>query len=245
MSDEKSTLYKTALNPDVVYDHIREKRKFSFRNWAYYKEAWQLTKADFKLQMGVSFVFFIIANFVSLLTNILFAGYFVTTYEKKRGIPLEFDSFFRGFKHFMPLFVYTLVTIVIEIFFIVLFGTIAAVLYWNPENIEATILPLLIGVLTGSILGAFVMQLFFFSPLFILFGEMKGWESVVTSTKIVLRNPMPIIGFVLIEILLAIFIGIFTLGLGFIILIPVINIAHYLAFEDVFPLDEKNELDVA
>jgi hypothetical protein len=137
MSDEILDLPASEGNKKNIDEVIENGYEFKFSQ--YIQEGYDLAKKNLGLLVVFTLVYSVILGLVSfipfgaiLITGPLTAGFFIAANKLKFDEPLEFGDFFKGFNHFMPLFLASLVTgifIVIGIFAFVIPGIYLAIAY--------------------------------------------------------------------------------------------------------------------
>ena len=139
-----------------------------------------------------------------LISGPLTAGFFLVAKKLERNEPVRLDDFFDGFKHFVPLFLFTLISGIL-----IFIGYIALVL---P--------------------GIYLTVAYTFAIPFIIFGRMDFWDAMESSRKVVTKEWFSFFILVIIVAVLNI-IGGLAFGIGVLISIPVSFCILYAAFDDI------------
>src|SRR5215813_461642 len=77
------------------------------------KEGWALIKDEYWLFFGISIVGILIGGVVPIvLLGPMMAGIFLCLLQRRRGQPVEFGLLFKGFDHFLPGLIVTLLKMI-------------------------------------------------------------------------------------------------------------------------------------
>jgi len=152
-------------------------------------------------------------NFLLSLT--LLAGFFISAHYLDNGRTLHFEDMFDGFKYFSQLLLLT----IIAGFFV------------------------FIGMIALLIPGIYLSVGYTFSPLFVIFGRMDFWESMVSSRRLVHREWFSIFGLLL---LLGLFnlLGLLALGVGILLTFPISCCVVYAAFDDIIGVEKVPSIQI-
>lgn len=202
----------------------------------------------------VSFVIFVALLFIPLLGllaaailgTLLFAGMVYAAHEQDAGRTIELNHLFRAFQDsskLSPLIILSLIALAgallsMVLGFIFLGGAISAVAVGGATHSSGIALGalgggLLITMLIGLAIKLVVSALMFFSVPRVM---LEGGEPVAAakeSLNAVLANIGPMLVFGLIVIVLGFF-ATLILGLGWLVLMPVLAGATYAAYQNVF-----------
>lgn len=231
--------YKTALSQSTIQSFIDEKRKFSFRSMDYINQAW----ADIQKDWGTTFLTGLIFYFLGIVAPFLVGGIYIGKYnERTRGEKYEMGTLFKGFDHGMPIFMYLLISMGIAMV-VVMIPYILFAVFMALAQESAIFILLGFFMLFIMMIGAFLIgTLFFFSLHFIIFAGMDAWPAMKASTAIVRNNLGTVFIFILICGLLNM-LGIMMCFVGVFVTMPLIYIAYYYAFNDVFQIEQKDATD--
>jgi len=177
----------------------------------YISKGFKIFEKEVGLFIGYTALYFVI-SFVScfipfaslLISGPLTAGFFIMAHKINKGEPYEFSTFFKGFDFFVPLLLFTLISVI----FIAL-GTLAL------------ILP-----------GIYLAVAYTFAIPFIIFAKMEFWDGMEVSRKMVTKNWWSIFGLLILLFLINL-LGVLVLFVGLLFTIPVTYCAIYAAFDDI------------
>lgn len=225
----------------------------------WYKKSWQIFQKNFPLFILQFFTFFIFQMAVQVLgplstlaSNILWClfivGLFYTCDKIDKGEEVKFSDFFKGFdKNTKPLVILGLylsailfVYIAFVIIMVILIGGLSILSYINnPQEIVDYLLAnflISIFILTLVILIPLTILLMasIFSPGLVFFENLKPLDAMKKSLIACVQNSMVFLMHGLWFILFSIIASI-PLGLGFLILLPIVNLTIYFAYKDIFP----------
>jgi hypothetical protein len=194
------------------------------------------------LLVGVSIVPFGGSLAAALFGPVLNAGILIGCDALRRGEPLEINHLFAGFKSRVGPLIglgaislgagVVMVLIVIAIFGAAYFGMMAGDTA-GPESIAALVT---MGVLAALIVVALSVPLYmaiFFAPALIVFHDFKVGDALKASFFACLKNMLPFLVWGVVAFLLAIP-ATLVLGLGWLLLGPVLMISLYMSYRDIF-----------
>jgi uncharacterized membrane protein len=226
------------------------KRNAAGRGWSWLSEGWGLFKEAPGTWVGISvamLVLGIVINLiplVNLLSTPLFTvasgGLMLGCRSLEQGQGLAFGHLFEGFKrHAGKLlavgFLYLLASAVIGIavFAVVLGGSGALDFFTGnpPETVDPLGLILAALVMMALLIPA-MMSVWFASPL-IVFHDLGALQAMGLSFRGCLRNLMPFLVYGIAGLVLTI-LAILPVGLGWLILAPVLIGSIYKGYQDIF-----------
>jgi uncharacterized membrane protein len=150
-------------------------------------------------------VFFALIPFGGfIVSGPLTAGFFIVAHKLNNRQTVYFENFFDGFKAFIPLFLYTMVSGVL----------------------------LFLGYLAFVIPGIYLTVAYTFALPLIVFGKMDFWDAMEGSRKLITREWVSIFILVFFLALLNI-LGALAFGVGLLISFPLSICIIYAAFEDI------------
>jgi len=213
----------------------------------------------FKKDVGgfVGFTFLMIAiicvaSFIpmgsTLLSPALSAGWAIVAYNIVRNQHREFNEFFKGFDHFVQLFLVSLISglIIAAMFMPFIIGAItffAANDFFAydsvPDFSEFPMISLWLGLLV-IIPVIYLGVAWSWAPMFVIFYKMKFWDAMETSRKVLTKNWWIFFGFVIVTGLIAGF-GILGFGIGLLFTVPLVACMNYAAFAEVVGLHDTND----
>jgi uncharacterized membrane protein len=94
-------------------------------------------------------------------------------------------------------------------------------------------LPMLLAMLIVMALLLPVMAAMWFAPLLVVFHELGAWEAMMQSFSGAMKNFLPFLWYGVLLLLLSI-LAMIPLGLGFLVLWPVIAASLYTAYRDIY-----------
>jgi len=217
-----------------------------------FKAGWELVKNDFWLFLGITVVASLIGGVAPLgiLLGPMMCGIYYCLFRRANGRPVKFEMLFRGFDHFVPSLVATLL-MMIPMVVIVLPAYIAifvAVFAAMPKP-GAPPSPGAMGTIFGAygllalliILVSLVLQiLFFFTYPLIVDRKLSGVEAVKTSIRAARANLGGVVGVTLINGLLG-FVGSMACCVGQFFVLPLHFAAIAVAYKAAFPPDAPPE----
>jgi hypothetical protein len=139
-----------------------------------------------------------------IISGPLLAGYFLVSHRLEKGRPVFIENFFDGFRYFLPLFLFTVVSGFLE-------G---------------------LGFILCVIPGIYLAVAWLFSTFFIIFGHMDFWEAMETSRKLIGREWFSFFGLCIVLLMINV-LGVLAFGIGVLFTIPVTGCALYAAFDDL------------
>lgn len=181
----------------------------------YISEGFRIFEKDIGSFIGYT-VLFILISIVSgfipfaplFITGPLIAGFFIVARKIKKGEPYDFGEFWKGFDHFVPLLLYTLI------------GGILGFLAFL-----ALILP-----------GIYLAVAWSFAIPFIIFANMEFWDGMEFSRKLITKKWWNIFGLLILLFLINL-VGALVFLVGLLFTIPITYCALYVAFEDIVGTD--------
>ncbi len=249
------------------FDHLIE-NGYSFNMGQYFSEGWELFKKEAGSFIGFGILMIIMVFIVSflpgvslvsgILSSCLGAGIFIFCRGIRNGNQ-EFGMFFNGFNYFVQILLYSLVLLLFYIPAIILIFTVMIPFELLPELFSgmsdpeyfaeefAYIMEGRIGIFIGVGLLVFIMAIYltvsysFVIPL-IVDEEMKFWDAMETSRKIVAKQFFSYLGmYILLGIILMLGV-IVTCGLGYFVVTPIYVCILFAAYDSI--LDPKKDLGI-
>jgi hypothetical protein len=218
--------------------------------WSWIAQGWDLFKRQPGLWIGMmllTFIIFIGAGFIPLLgmlTGIFWpvfmAGIAVGCRVLHEGGELELGHLFAGFQQrfgtlvgvgalaFLASFV-----VVLAVFGIMGFGMLSAIGSTDPEILKGMGLTMLLAGLIIAALLLPVMMAMWFAPALVVFHDLGAWESMKESFLGCLKNLMPFLLYGLVLLILGV-LALIPLGLGWLVLWPVMMASLYPSYRDIY-----------
>lgn len=208
----------------------------------------------------VYFIISIVASsipFVGWVASLFFgppllAGWYLYARNHKKGFNKSFGNFFDAFKiQWMQLVLQSLISsifvgLAVSIVILPFFLSMIMDLITHAKDLEHVTDPedmkeLLFSMLTGKVIlgivlaflvAAMVSVLYVLAPMFIVFRGMGFWEAMEASRKVVTKNYVQFLLFMIILMVIGI-VGFIMCCVGLLAAIPVIYLAIYSCFEDI------------
>jgi uncharacterized membrane protein len=211
-----------------------------------FSEGWRLIRDQYPLMVGISLVGVIIAGSVPLgiLQGPMMCGIYICLFALARGERIEFGTLFKGFDHFMPSLIATLVHLVPVI--LVLLPTSVAMMVLFALSMgggSANTAPrpdattILVGFIGGSLLILLVVlvltALLLFAYPLIVERRLSGWDACRTSARAALGNAGGVLGLLLLNAAMG-FAGLLLCYVGVAFVMPIGFAATAVAYRDVF-----------
>lgn len=217
------------------------------------KEGWALIKDRYFFFFGIVFVGLIIAGFgpLGILLGPMLCGIYISLFKQMRREEVTFDLLFKGFDHFMPSAIVsvlqTLPTIIISL---VIY--IPLIIWWITSNPmfqrrggepDFSAFFILYGIEIGAaillgIVSAFIKMFLMFSYPLIVDRKLTATDAIKTSIRAVLGNLSGMVGLILLQGALSI-IGLMAFVVGIYFVFPLYYAADVIAYRQVFPMQES------
>ncbi len=209
----------------------------------------------------VSFVISMVVGMIPIIGSLaglflgpaLNGGWYIFGQRHLSGQSRSFSNFFDAFKN-PPLIQLVIGSLVVSILTVVIMGVVLvpAVLVigptfvadimalqnnTNPDEVAAIVAALFTGkimlvIILASLLGALIAVLYLFTPMFIIFRGMGFWEAMEASRKIVMKNYVQVLVF-LIVLGIIVAVGAMLCGVGLLVAYPLFFLALLVAFDDI------------
>ena len=219
-------------------------------NWLF--KAAIMLKNNLLLWIGISLSFIFIVGVLgyipvigilfSLMSLILIGGIIKGAAAQAQGNELRFNDLFSGFKtHLQPLIVLCLlyivgIVVVLIPMFIAFGGMILSILFNSSStNIDAfSGGAILIGGSLSLLLFIPLLMAIWFAPALIVLHDVDAVEAMKKSFKGSAANLLPMFVYSVVAVIVfSIFVTI-TIGIGLIVVIPLIMITYYTSYRDVW-----------
>ena len=218
-------------------------------------QAWTLFKERPGLWVGMSLTMFLIMivlsmipglNFVlSLGFGVIIAGFVISAYELDENQNLQFAHLFAGFQrhvgqllllgvlYLVAIFVLILISAAVMLIFGGMSGGLGALMHGDSSAWGAgMLLGVLLGCLVFLALIVPVAMAIWFAPALIALNGMSAIDAMKLSFKACWVNIIPFLVYGLVLIGLSL-LALLTLGLGYIVLLPVMYISYYTSYREV------------
>lgn len=218
-------------------------------NWL--SESWSMVKGNLGVWVLITLALFAIqfvlgmvpgaGDIVSTLIGPVFTGgILMGARAVAGGEPLRFDYLFEGFKQKLgPLLGLGALTLgIMFLFGIIIGGAFVGMNMDLLQNEVTTPQDLLGGINTGLIaigvvLLILVMMLFWFATQLVALNDVPVFQALTMSFKGCLRNPLALVVYLLLAVLLMI-LGIIPLALGLLVVVPWLFASAYVAYRQIF-----------
>jgi len=237
-------------------DVLEEPRKVPAGNgMQWIGDGWELYKRGFGLWVlmllasGAIFVVVSLIPVLGLLGNLLIplflGGWMIASHRAYTEGEVRFEDLFAGFsQHFGPLaiagLIYLGASVVVAIAVVVVAafvgGAVGFMFSGDPGGV--VILAIILGMLVALALLVPVMMMIWFAPALIVLNGVPPIEALKMSFFGCLRNILPFLIYGLVGLLMMV-IGIIPLGLGWLIVYPVLGCAIYAGYRDIFLEDGR------
>ncbi len=209
-----------------------------------FREGWELIKDQYWLFFGITLLGMLIAG-VSfyILLGAMYCGIYYALLRRANGQQAAFEDLFKGFNHFAPSLIATLVFIIPGlIFMIITYASMFAMMFTIVDAHGAVNPSALIsfygvifgeGIVFGIILSCIHAFVTFAYPL-IIERNMGGWDALKLSAKAVRANLSGVIGLILMEFVIG-FAGYLACGIGLYFVFPLLFAGVFVAYRKVFP----------
>lgn len=181
----------------------------------YISEGFRIFEKDIGSFIGYTVLYFmitIVSGFIPFallfISGPLTAGFFIVARKIRKGEAYDFGTFWKGFDHFVPLLLYTLISSIL--------GFLAFL---------ALIIP-----------GIYLAVAWSFAIPFIIFVNMEFWDGMEYSRKLITKKWWNIFGLLILLFLINIA-GALVFFIGLLFTIPITYCALYAAFEDIVGTD--------
>jgi hypothetical protein len=235
-------IWKNSISREHIEEVVNSREKRRIRTMDYFSDAWNLVQQDLGSHIGFSLIIWLIMQFLGLFANPLYAGWFIAAYMKRKDQSIEIGTFMKSFDHYGGLILYNLLMfLVLFIPFIALMIPGLIIAGTTPdEDLGALLFFMYFGVI---ILALLLLSMFFiFAPVLIVFSNLDAWTAMTTSFKVVTKNLGGFLGFFMMIVIMHI-LGIMTCCLSYLVVLPVIQVATYFAYEDIFKPEMDNDMD--
>ena len=220
------------------------------------KAGWNLVRDEYWLFVGMCAVGMVIGSAVPLgiLMGPMMCGLYLAFFRKRRGLPIEFGTLFKGFDYFGQsvvaalLHVIPIMVVVVGCYIFLYVGMVATMVAASQAGEEAAPVAMLSFVFIILIFYAFIMLLvilisvgFMFAYPLIVDRGVPGFDAVKLSFRAGFSNFWRLLAMSLLGGLLSIG-GALLCYVGIILVFPITLSAAAVAYEQVFGLSEPGDL---
>lgn len=256
MTEETSSIYAAPTTNVLPEQEEYDDAEFGLRNvdagagWRWIAGGWRLFTRNPFAWIGALLVWYfimIIANFipfigpiaVNILTPVFTAGFMLGASEQRANGNFTVGHLFAGFStEFGKLVQVGLLTLAggtLLVLVVVLFGFGAIINHANDGGPSPVSILLLVFVAT--ILMALMAMAFLFVPMLVVFDGQGPIEGIKLSFAACWKNAMPFLVYGAVIVGMAV-VAIIPIGLGFIVLAPVITASLYVSYRSIFHGDD-------
>jgi uncharacterized membrane protein len=220
------------------------------RGWSWFKEGWGLFKEAPGTWIGIVVVMFllsIVINLIpvvnllsSLVYPVLTGGLMLGCRSLEQGRGLAFGHLFEGFqRNFGKLalvgLLYLLGALVVAggVFVVVLGGSGTMSIFAGTPPDASNIMMVLVASLLAFALLVPLLMAMWFAPALVVFHDKSAVEAMGLSFRGCLRNIMPFLVYGIVGLVAAI-VATLPVGLGWLVLMPVLICSTYKAYQDIF-----------
>jgi len=182
------------------------------------------------------------------VTGPLTVGMYHVAQKTDMDKPSEFGDFFVGFSKWVPLFTTTIMSVLVVLvasipgIYLMFQGGLDISALQGPGAMEALEevdwSNVGLGVLVALIPAVYLGVSYAFAPAITWFYGVSGWDALEASRKLVGRNFITVLGFmIVVGIIMGL--GIILLCVGILFTFPVYNAAMYAAFADIVKLNSS------
>lgn len=208
-------------------------------------DAWRLFKISPGLWIAMFIVYaacMVVLSFVpfvgNLFTPVFMAGYYRATQTAAEQGVVRLEDLFSGFRERLgPLILVGVLTMVfIAVIVIVGMGAgmgLMGAAMGDVSNGAPPLIPILILSLVVAALILPVIMMSWFSPALVIFEGMGAFEAMKCSFRACLKNIMPFTLYSIVLLVLAL-VAIIPVGLGLLVLLPVMMLTAYTSYHDIF-----------
>jgi uncharacterized membrane protein len=244
--------YRNILTKEMIDERLAE--DYTVDMGKYITDGFNIFQKNIGLFVGYALVAVLIL-FASIFTIVgpllvampLLAGYSIAAHKLKYNQFVDFNTFFKGFKHFGDLLVLMLIMMGITLAVMIPFGITMGMMMGglSASGMEDALSGPMFGIIAllyfAAILAMIAISTFyFFSMNLIIFSELKGWEAMEASRKMVMKHFWWIL---LLSIVISLIsqAGSLLFYIGLIFTFPIGYCISYAAFHDIFRLGDGSE----
>jgi hypothetical protein len=220
------------------------------------KAGWNLVRDEYWLFVGMCAVGMIIGSAVPLgiLMGPMMCGLYLAFFRKRRGLPIEFGTLFKGFDYFGQsvvaalLHVIPITAVVVGCYIFLYVGMLATMVAASQAGEEAAPVAMLSFVFIMLLFYAIIMVVvivisvgFTFAYPLIVDRGVPGLDAVKLSFRAAFANFWRLLGMSFLGALLGIG-GVLLCYVGIVLVFPITLSAVAVAYEQVFGLSEPGDL---
>ena len=220
------------------------------RGWDWFAAGWEMFKKQAGMWIAlivVAFVIFLVLAFIPVigsiasvvLTPVIGGGIVLGCRAIEEGRPLEIGHLFAGFKEKLaPLatvgaLYLAAVLVIVGVTVLIAGAGIFGIAAGGQAATAAGVFAILIGILVALALLVPVLMAVWFAPALVVFHDKGAVDALKESFAGCLRNIMPFLVYGVVGLVLAVLASI-PLGLGWLVLGPVLAGSLYASYKDIY-----------
>ena len=216
---------------------------YDVKSSSWISEGFNFLKANMGVLLGFAVIFFLLAMMVQFIPVIgpvaqsivispaLTLGFFLFAYQYEKQRNPEFSTFFDGFQHLGKLIPIALIQTGIIVALMVPLGVAGFISADMTVSDDISPIFFLIMIPIMAIIFYITVSWMYAYPLAVFF-DLKPWDAMETSRKIVSQNFWPLLGFLLL-LALVLLGGTLALCVGLLFVYPAVMYAQYASFRDI------------
>lgn len=230
--------------------------------WKWIEEGLRLFKLNWGMWIAIFFVYFVLNVVMSILpllsiiiyivNPVLMAGLLYGAYEVDQGRSLKMGYLFEGFRtnlgglfavgglYLLGIFIVTAITLGVAfatgIFDQFIQVAMDAIENKEPIVMDPSTIPMtsfLLPILVGLALVLPLAMMTWFAPVLVILHDMGAIEAMKCSFSGCIKNILPFLWYGIISFLLLL-VGIIPLGLGLLVVMPILTAALFVSYKDIF-----------
>ena len=216
------------------------------------KEGWALIKDQYWLFFGISIIGILLGGAVPIvLIGPMMAGVFLCLFQRQRNQPVEFGMLFKGFDHFVPTIIITVIKMIPIIILMVPFYIIMMTVMFTtmpkrgsgPEDSSAFVMSFfgleMVFFVVVMVVSILIEIFFMFAYPLVVDRNLSGMDAVKLSYRAGKANFGGVLGLLLLNALFGT-IGVLCCIVGVYFWLPVSFAAISVAYRRVFPETTEN-----
>lgn len=231
------------------------------QGWQWIVDGFGLFRKNPLIWIVLTVIYFVIAILFSvipvigqilfqILTPVFMAGFLAGSQALDQGEELELAHLFAGFQRHTAQLVTVggiyLVGVILVVGIIILLGGGAALGTWMMHGMKDDVGPvmaagavsgMLFAMLVGLSLLVPLLMAYWFAPALVWFRGLGAVEAMKLSFTACLRNVLPFLIYGVAAMVLML-LGMIPLGLGLVVVVPVMIATWYTSYRDIFPEEE-------
>lgn len=206
-----------------------------------FKEAWDLLKPQYWLMFAMVVVGVLIGGAtVYILLGAMLCGIYMANLALVDREPFQFDILFKGFSHFVPGLIVTIVMVapIVLLYLLIYIPVIAVFIFAEQSGNQESVGPMLIGVAVVDfflIIGMVCFHtLMIFSYHLVVDRGLGAFAAIKLSAKAVWKNLGGVTSLILVNMVVSL-LGMAALCIGVYFTVPLMLAATTVAYRKIFP----------